>query len=63
MINFRVPRVVSSKYQPFSFYIADLPIVALDIVVGNMKMYPIVNLNQLLMHAVGHNLGKRWPSS
>ena len=25
-------------------------------------MYPIVNLNQLLMHAVGDNLGKRWPS-
>lgn len=26
-----------------------------------MKMYPIVNLNQLLMHAVGDNLGKGVP--
>ena len=26
-----------------------------------MKMYPIVNLNQLIMHAVGDNLGKGVP--
>ena len=26
LIIFRAPRVLSSKYQPFSFYISDLPI-------------------------------------